>query len=166
MGILDVVFYLFAALIVVSGALVAFSKNIMHAAFSLLFTFFGVAGIYVLLNADFIALTQLMVYIGGILVLIIFGVMLTQNMTGVNIKTGISGKSNRIVAGLIATVVFLSLGVLYSSSNWILKDHAPIDDTITPIGNLLMTQYLLVFEAAAVLLLIAFVGAALIARRK
>jgi NADH-quinone oxidoreductase subunit J len=166
MGILDVVFYLFAVLIVASGFVVAFSKNVMHAAFSLLFTFFGVAGIYVLLNADFIALTQLMVYIGGVLVLIIFGVMLTQKVTGVNIKTGISGASNRIISGLISVIVLISLGVLYTSSDWILKDHAPVDDTITPIGNMLLTQYLLLFEVTAVLLLIAFVGAALIARRK
>ena len=66
----DIVFYFFAFITIVSAAIVAFSKNIVHSAFSLMFTFFGVAGLYVMLNADFIAVTQVLVYVGGILVLI------------------------------------------------------------------------------------------------
>ena len=65
-----------------------FSRNIMYAAFSLLFTFFGVAGLYVLLQADFLAVTQILIYVGGILVLLLFGVMLTNNVVSVDIKTG------------------------------------------------------------------------------
>ena len=85
MDLITIAFYFFGALTIVFGAVVVLSKNIMISAFSLLFTFFGIAGLYVLLSADFLAITQIMIYIGGILVLIIFGVMLTINITGVYI---------------------------------------------------------------------------------
>ncbi|MEK6571394.1 MAG: NADH-quinone oxidoreductase subunit J, partial [Bacteroidota bacterium] len=78
MQLFDIVFYVFALVTVVSAFVVVFSKNIVHSAFSLLFTFFGVAGLYVLLNADFLAVTQLLIYVGGILILLLFGVMLTS----------------------------------------------------------------------------------------
>ena len=92
MDIITIAFYFFAILIIASGIVVVLSKNVMHSAFALMFTFFSVAGLYVLLNADFLAITQIMIYIGGILVLIIFGVMLTTRITGVDIKTGAIGK--------------------------------------------------------------------------
>ena len=84
----DIIFYFFAFITIVSAAIVVFSRNIIHSAFSLMFTFFGVAGLYVMLNADFIAVTQVLIYVGGILVLILFGVMLTTKVIGVEMKTG------------------------------------------------------------------------------
>src|SRR3990172_7009771 len=88
MTLVDVIFYFFAAITIASAAVVVFSRNIIYSAFALLFTFFGVAGIYVLLGADFIAVTQLLVYVGGILVLLVFGVMLTNRVVDVEMKTG------------------------------------------------------------------------------
>ena len=88
MNLEAVVFYLFALIVLCSGAVVVLSKNIMHSAFALLFTFFGMAGLYAMLMADFIAVAQIMIYVGGILVLIIFAVMLTAKVTGIVIKTG------------------------------------------------------------------------------
>ena len=87
MSLFDIIFYLFAVTTIVSGFLVVSSKNIVHSAFYLLFTFFGVTGLYALLGADFIAVVQVMVYIGGILILIIFGVMLTNRITDVDRKS-------------------------------------------------------------------------------
>ena len=166
MDLVNIIFYFFAALIVISASIVVFSKNIMYSAFALLFTFFGVAGIYVLLNADFLAITQLMVYIGGILVLIIFGVMLTTRITGVDIKSGSLGKIQVGLAGLITAVIAIALIVLFSSTKWYISEPKLIADNTKLIGNELLTNYLLAFEAASVLLLIAIVGAAFIARRK
>ncbi|MGA2296845.1 MAG: NADH-quinone oxidoreductase subunit J [FCB group bacterium] len=166
MAIFDIVFYAFAAIIVISAAIVVFSKNIMYSAFSLLFTFFGVAAIYVLLNADFIALTQILIYIGGILVLIIFGVLLTNKITGVDIKSGITGKIQIGIAAAASLIICITLIVLYSNVKWFIKDSKPLNDTITPIGNLLLTDYILAFEVASVVLLITIIGAALIARKK
>ena len=86
MELFDIVFYLFAFITVVSAFIVVFSKNIIYSAFSLLFAFVGVAGLYVLLYADFLAITQVMIYVGGILVLLLFGVMLTSKLISVVAK--------------------------------------------------------------------------------
>ncbi|TAL66772.1 MAG: NADH-quinone oxidoreductase subunit J [Bacteroidetes bacterium] len=166
MDLITIIFYFFAVLIVASAAVVVFSKNIMYSAFALLFTFFGVAAIYVLLNADFLALTQIMIYIGGILVLIIFGVMLTTRITGVDIKSGLMGKMQIGITGAALAILTITMGVMYSNVKWFTRDSEPLKDTISPIGRMLLTDYLLAFEAASVLLLIAIIGAAMIARRK
>ncbi len=166
MDLVGLAFYFLAALIVISAAIVVFSKNIMYSAFSLMFTFFGVAGLYVLLNADFLAVTQIMVYIGGILVLIIFGVMLTTRITGVDVKSNSLGKIQVGIAGLLSTIIAISLIVVFSSTKWFLSEPKVSGDSTKLIGNELLTNYLLAFEAASVLLLIAIIGAAFIARRK
>jgi NADH-quinone oxidoreductase subunit J len=165
MDLVTIIFYIFAAVIVISAAVVVFSKNIMYSAFALLFTFFGVAAIYVLLNADFLALTQILIYIGGILVLIIFGVMLTTKLTGVDIKTGITGKFQVGLTALLTGILAIVLSIMYSRVQWNVKAAKPLEDTITPIGKMLLTDYLLAFEAASVVLLIAIIGAVMIARR-
>ena len=166
MDLITLAYYLFAILIVLSAGIVVFSKNIMYSAFSLLFTFFGVAGIYVLLSADFLAITQIMIYIGGILVLIIFGVMLTTRITGVDVKTGTMGKVQMGLTGGLLGVVCVALIVVFNSTKWFLADSKPVQSTVNQIGNELLTNYLLAFEAASMLLLIAIIGAAFIARRK
>jgi NADH-quinone oxidoreductase subunit J len=166
MEIFDLVFYVFAVLIVVSAAGVVFSKNVMHSAFSLLFTFFGVAGLYVLLLADFIAVTQIMIYIGGILILIIFGVMLTSRIASVDIKSGATGKFQTGLAAIVTLVVFVTLCTMYMNAQWVIKEVPAVSSTISMIGKVLLTDYLLAFEVAAILLLVAFIGAALIARRE
>ena len=166
MDLITITFYFFSILIIVSGAVVVLSKNVMHSAFALLFTLFSVAGIYVLLSADFLAITQIMIYIGGILVLIIFGVMLTTHITGVNIKSGRLGKLNILIAGILTAIIAVSLIVVFSTTSWYLSESELVDSTINKIGNELLTNYLLAFEAASMLLLIAIIGAAFIARRK
>jgi len=166
MDLVGLAYYFFSGLIIISAMVVVFSKNIMYSAFALLFTLFGIAGFYVLLNADFLAITQIMVYIGGILVLIIFGIMLTSKITGVDIKTGTMGKVQRIIAAVLAGIFCIALIVIFNSTKWYLSELQSPDSTINEIGNELLTNYLLAFEAASVLLLIAIVGAALIARRK
>src|SRR5713226_907273 len=100
-------FYLIAIVTVGSAAIVAFSRNIIYSAFSLLGTFAGVAGLYVFLGADFVAAVQLLIYVGGILVLILFAVMLTHRITDVQITNRAAGKIPAliIVAILVALLV-------------------------------------------------------------
>jgi NADH:ubiquinone oxidoreductase subunit 6 (subunit J) len=98
---MQLVFWLFAALIVISAGITAFSRNIVHSAFALLGAFAGVVGIYVLLAADFVAMVQIFVYIGGILVLTIFAVMLTEGLAGVNVSNRAVGR----VPALLTTVL-------------------------------------------------------------
>lgn len=164
MQLFDAVFYLFAFITVFSAFVVVFSRNIMYAAFSLLFTFFGVAGLYALLHADFLAITQLLIYVGGILVLMLFGVMLTSNVISVDIKTG---TLQTVPALIIVAIVAGSLSGLFYST-WKSTGAKPTDlTTTTPgLGELLMTTYLLPFEIASVILLVALIGAAMIARRE
>lgn len=162
MSIYDVIFYLFAILTVGSGYLVVTSKNIVHAAFYLLFTLFGVAGLYVLLAADFLAIVQLMVYVGGILILLLFGVMLTNKVTDVKIRTG----TIHIIPAVIGTG--LLMGVIVSMmlrTNWKSEPGELPFTTTYGLGRILLTDYVLVFELLAMLLLIALIGAASIARR-
>jgi len=163
MDLFDIIFYLFALVTVFSALIVVFSKNIIYSAFSLLFTFFGVAGLYVLLNADFLAVTQLLIYVGGILVLIIFGVMLTSKLTDVELKTG---TLQTVPAYIIVAIIAGTLCGIFWITNWKVAPSQDITGTTSQLGQLLMTDFLLPFEAASVVLLIALIGAVLIARRK
>ncbi len=163
----EFVFYMFAVIVIVSAMGVVFSKKMMYSAFSLLFTFFGMAGLYVLLSADFVAITQIMVYVGGILVLIVFGVMLTSKITGVDIKTGTIGKIQLTIGAITSVIVAIILLITYLNVDWVTSQfQIEVSTTTHYIGFGLFTEYLLPFFVAAVLLLIAFIGAAKIARRK
>ncbi|HTX18708.1 MAG TPA: NADH-quinone oxidoreductase subunit J [Bacteroidota bacterium] len=161
----DIVFYVFAVVVILSAAVVVFSKNIIHSAFSLMFTFFGVAGLYVLLNADFIAVTQVLVYVGGILVLLLFGVMLTTRVVDIDTK---AGTLHAIPASILAALLVGTLCGVFWITDWVTpapKSAAPAS-TASTIGQMLMTTYLLPFEVASVVLLVAMIGAAMIARRE
>jgi NADH-quinone oxidoreductase subunit J len=162
LNIYDLIFYMFAAVTLVSAFFVVTIRNIVYSAFSLLFTFFGVAGIYVLLGADFVAVVQLIVYVGGILILMLFGVMLTNKITNIEIKTG----AINIVPATIG-VALLSGALLAAliNSNWkTLPVQAPMPTTAF-LGTMLIQDYLLVFELLGIILLIALIGAASMARR-
>lgn len=162
MSLYDGIFYAFAIITVVSAFIVVLSKNIIYSAVALFITLFGVAGFFVLLQADFIAVTQIMIYIGGILVLLIFGVMLTTKITDVKLKTkNINTLTSAIfVIGITAVLIFIML-----TTNWKVAEIVKYDDTIDKIGVLLLTDYLLPFELASIILLIALIGAAMYARK-
>ena len=162
MTLFDVIFYIFAIITIFSAGVVVFSKNIIYSAFSLLFTFSGVAGLYVLLNADFIAITQLLIYVGGILILLIFGVMLTTNMTDVDLNTKPLKSLPAVVAAAIVAALLVSTML---STNWKQNQTENTDTTINKIGELLLSQYILPFEIASIVLLVAIVGAAFLARK-
>ncbi len=164
MELFDIVFYLFAFITVFSAFIVVFSKNIVYSAFSLLFTFFGVAGLYVLLSADFLAVTQVLIYVGGILVLLLFGVMLTNKVINVDLKTG---TVHTVPALLVVALVAGSLSGMFYSTWKTVDAPASVLTTTTPaIGEMLLTSYLLPFEIASVVLLVALIGAAMISRRE
>lgn len=160
---IEVLFWCLSAIIIISAAATVFSKSIIYSAFSLIFTFLGVAGIYVLLNADFLAVTQIMVYVGGILTLLLFGVMLTNKITMMSLKTDVT---NFIPGLLIAATVLTSLIYVIWSGAFIAS--APKDTwntTVQEIGKLTITQYVLPFEVVSIVLLIALIGAAYMARK-
>ena len=163
MNFYDIIFYLFALIIVVSAALVVTTRNVIYSAFFLLFTFFGVAGIYILLGADFIAIVQILVYVGGILILLLFGVMLTNKITSVEIRTGAA----HIMPAAIGVAIFMgALVAIMVWTNWKSQPEQFPATTIRSLGRLLITDYVLIFELLGILLLVALIGAASIARRE
>jgi NADH-quinone oxidoreductase subunit J len=163
MELYDVIFWFFAAVTLGSAAVVVFSRNIIYSAFALLFTFFGVAGIYVLLSADFLAITQLLVYVGGILVLLVFGVMLTNKVVSVEMKTG---TMQVLPASIVIALAAGTLcGVFYVTDWRVIPSGNALPTTAGEIGRMMMTTYLLPFEVASVVLLVALVGAAMVSRK-
>ncbi len=158
----DLVFWAFAIVTVGSAAIVVLSRTLIYSAFALLFTFFGVAGLYVLLGADFLAAAQLLIYVGGILVLLLFGVMLTHKIYDLDLKN----ETQQLLPGLIvAAGLFVLLTLTALRTPWAAVPRPPAPTT-RPIGELFLGQYLLPFEAASVLLLVALIGAAMIVRRR
>ena len=157
-----VVFWIFATLSVASAAVVVLARTLIYSAFALLVTFFGVAGLYVLLGADFLAATQILIYVGGILVLLLFGVMLTHKIYDLDLRSG----TIQLASGLIvAAGLFVILAALALKTEWPTLARAPAPTT-AGIGRLFLGDYLLPFEAASVLLLVALMGAAMIVRRR
>ena len=161
--VIQIVFYLFAAMTVGSAAVVVFSRNLIRSAFALLFTFAGVAALYAFVGADFLAATQMVIYVGGILVLLLFGVMLTHKLYDVNLKS----ETYQFLPGLLAALALFSiLATFLLRTRWFDGGTSPDSPTTAAIGELFMKDYILPFEVASILLLIALIGAAMLVRRK
>ncbi|MCL5270901.1 MAG: NADH-quinone oxidoreductase subunit J [bacterium] len=162
---LNLSFWLITILVISSGAVAAFARNIVQAAFSLFFTLLGVAGYYILLGSAFLAVTQVVIYVGGILVLLIFGVLLT-NRPLERAQTGMGRMY--FVGGLLGLA--LLLGVLYrviTGTSWVVsKTFIEPGESLRPMGRLLLTDYVLPFELAGVTLLLCLIGAAYLVRRR
>jgi len=155
-------FYLFA-LSATAGAIgVVACRNIVRAAVCLLFTLAGVAGLYFLLNAEFLAAVQLVVYTGGILILIIFGVMLTSTSPFSRFEP----KAVEVVIALsIATVLLTALVLVAIRTPFPIATIAnPTATSIDTFGQSLLGDFLVPFELASVLLLVVMIGAAYVAR--
>lgn len=162
-------FYIFAALAILSGGYMVLTRNLLYAGFSLLVTLLSIAGIYVLLFADFIAVTQLMVYVGGVLVLILFGIMLSSR---VHNQSVLSESVNKGWGVLISLLTLCGLGYTilkaqFANLPWLqnadTEKLGAQKSTVQSIGIKLMTDFVLPFEIASLLLLIALMGAAYIA---
>src|SRR2546428_7568625 len=107
MNVSTAVFYLITIITIGSAVMVAFSLNIIYSAFSLLGTFGGVAGLYVFLGADFVAAVQLLIYVGSILILILFAVMLTHRITEVEVTNRAAGRIPALI--VIGVLIYLLL---------------------------------------------------------
>ena len=157
----EFVFWFVAAITVMSAAFVVLNNQLIYSAVALLFTLFGIAGLYVFLWADFIAGIQILVYVGGILVLVIFGIMLTNKIRSVRI----SHKSiQQGVGGVITFWLFIFLFIALFKAPWAISTAVEPSGTVREIGILLLTDFLLPFEIISVLLLGALIGAAVLSR--
>lgn len=167
--------FLMSALLTVGGAIaVAVTKNIMHSCIFLLASLIGMAGLYATLGADFVAVTQIMVYVGGIVILMLFAVMLTggkdfvsraQNLLGLAPAMGNKwtyGVGSLVGLVFLATNVKLIMNIVQTNAPKTFGNEFP--STVNQIGHLLVKEHVLAFELSSVLLLGALVGAAIIAR--
>ncbi len=158
-----VLFYSLAAITIGSALVVTFGRNLVRSAFALFFTLMGMAAIFIYLAADFVAIMQIFVYIGGILVLILFGIWLTHRIIDLDIRAG----RVQLVPGVTLGLVLL-LVLWMAIRSFALLDRVPAGYIATSrgIGRLLLTTYLLPFEIASVALLVALVGAIVIGRKE
>lgn len=158
-----VIFYLVALITVVSACVVAFSPNIVHSAFSLVGTFGGVAGIYIFLGADFVAGVQILIYVGGILVLILFAIMLTHRISEIHLSNRAVGRFPAlIICGLMIALLVRTI----LQTPWAKAEKIVHEPTTSKIGNLFLQDYLLPFELTSIVLLIALIGAVTLSRKE
>ena len=159
----EILFFSIAMLVILSSYWVVMSPNLVHSAVSLLFTLFGVAGLYVYLYADFMAASQVIIYVGGILVLIIFGVMLTNKIDDPKLS---NQSQNQLMAGVFCLLLLVFQFQIIFNTNWNIGNFITRESTVNDIGMMLLTQYLLPFEVVSILLLAALIGAAMLSRKK
>lgn len=159
----NVAFGIFCLIAVIGALYVLFSKNVLYASYGLLVSFLGVAGIFVFAGGEFVSAAQIMIYIGGILILLIFGIMLSSNKKMGKGKLNIENMdmvfSLTIAVSLSLLLSFLVLESKFNTSNFKPQQH------IKNLGYNLMTDSVLVLEIIGVLLLMALIGATYIAKK-
>jgi NAD(P)H-quinone oxidoreductase subunit 6 len=160
-GVETTVFYGLAALIVGAASAVAFSRNILHAAFSLLGALTGTAGLYFFMGADFVGVVQILIYVGGISVLLLFAVLLTSRIGGVKVTNRALGYGAALpLAALVGALIIAAARF----GAWP-RTEAVSAPTTARLGDAFLREDVLPFELASLVLLMALVGAMVIARR-
>jgi NADH:ubiquinone oxidoreductase subunit 6 (subunit J) len=166
MNLLLIFFTFFGIVSLAGGIFILFSNNVVHAAFALMASFAGIAAIFILAGADFLGISQIMVYVGGILVLLLFGIMMTRRM--VTDGQEYSGFSN-LIMGSISGILFFALltyviiRIDFPSLSWIETSAGSKESAVRSIGVKLITDFILPFETAALILMAALIGASYIA---
>jgi NADH-quinone oxidoreductase subunit J len=170
MTIQQLIFILISAFTIISAIVVVIDRNLFRAAIAMMASFLGVAGLYVMLEAGFLAVAQLLVYIGAISILVIFAIMMTRRL----MQTNESPFNSQPIWGLIAAILSFVLLAVVVTRTWSGTDFpgpAPvspqvIEESVTSLGTLFVSpdQLVIPFEVASVLLLAALIGAIVIAR--
>lgn len=156
-----VIFYISAVFIIFAALKMIFSKNLVHSVLFMAATFLGIALIYVLLQADYLAGIQIMIYVGAISILFVFSIMLTRRDS-----MDVSNPFNRytLLGGVVAAAVFLLFGRILMMTQFISIEQVSEESTILPISNLLLNDLVLPFEISGLLLLISMIGAIIIGK--
>ncbi len=167
MNLTQIVFIVFAAVTLLGGLFCVTTRNMFHAALYLVISLFGVASMFAMLDASFLAAAQLIVYVGAVAILIIFAVMLTRGGAGTqparrqfNMQAGL--------AGVVTVVMLFILLRVVPFFNYPVQPTVAVapEDTLVKLGQVLMSDFVLPFEVASVLLLAALIGAIYIARER
>lgn len=161
MTLIEVILYFFIVVGAASALGILFIRNVLYAALFLIICLLCLAGIYILFQAEFLAITQIMIYAGGILVLLIFGIMLTIKKDAKPLEVG----SHHLFSGSLAGLGFLFV-LIYSFKSAPLnlsQSQSSPSNNISEIGITIMSDYVIAFELAGVLLLITLIGASIMA---
>ena len=162
----ELICFLILSAVIISGSIgVVLLENIVYSAFLLGGVFMSVAGLYLLLNASFVAAAQILVYVGAVNVLILFAIMLVNKKEDLKSLKGL--KTRKILSGGICGGLLILLLRVNITTNWSVPGPKSIGDKATErIGEHLFTDYLLPFELASILLLMALIGSIVLARRE
>ena len=157
------IFYILAAFTVWAAAVVVLGKNIVRAAVALIFAFCGMAALYVLLDAEFLAAVQVLIYVGGITILLLFAIMLTSRISSATVRV----INDQAILSAIAAAGLL-VGLIYAAVRGIPALSGPprLPETAPFLGRALLTTYALPFEVVSILLLAGMVGAIILARKE
>ena len=155
------VFGALATLTLGSAGIVAFHRSIIYSTLALLGTFGGIAGMYIMLSADFLAAVQILVYVGGTLTLILFAVMLTSRIESVRTSNQHRGM---LAAGAIVALLLALLGKVATSTPWPAQERPQLPAT-AKLGHAFLAEYMFPFELGSIVLLSAMIGAVILARR-
>jgi NADH-quinone oxidoreductase subunit J len=160
---LAVTFWIAAVIVVAAALAVVLQGDVFRAALSLVLCFLGVAGIYITLSADFLALVQILVYVGAISVLIILAIMLTRE-----VQHGSPANKLRLPAFLVAALFLGGVGYALVNTDWSISSASPLAPTTSAIANRLLGEggFVLPVEIAPLLLLAAIIGAIVLVREK
>ncbi len=157
------IFYILAAFTVWAAGVVVLGKNIVRSAVALIFSFCGMAALYALLEAEFLAAVQVLIYVGGITILLLFAIMLTSRIgaAGSRVVNDQVGLSAVAAAGLLVGLIYAAIRGIPALTN-----PPRLPETAPFLGRVLLTTYALPFEAVSILLLAAMVGAIILARKE
>jgi len=158
-----IAFYLLAAVTLASAVVVVTTGNIVHAAAALVPSFLGVTGLYILLNAEFVAGIQVLIYAGAITVLILFAIMLTEGGTGL---AGRQRNEQAAAGAAVAAAIAILLVAVAGRTTWTPEPGTLPSYTPGAIGQSFLRQNILVFEGTSIVLLVSLMGAIMIARRE
>ncbi|MBA4145958.1 MAG: NADH-ubiquinone/plastoquinone oxidoreductase chain 6 [Azospira oryzae] len=162
MNLKDIIHYFFLLLAALAAVGILMAKNVLHAALSLIICLLSIAGIFVLLHAELLAVTQIMVYAGGVVILMIFGVMLSSRVANkpLNVETARKIPGFITGAGLLFIIVYALTTTSFSLHP---NSSIPASNNVREIGFQLMSSYVAPLEIAGILLLISLIGAAVTA---
>lgn len=160
----DGVFILLSGLIILSALGVVLNRNIVHSAFFLVLSFLGIAGVFFDLEAGFLGLVQVLVYAGAISVLIIFAIMLVMNVEAGKTNPPNPSLGTRRWGGFLVSLLTAALGGSIWFSRLPPAKDKPVGDAVGALAGLMLGDYVVAFEVAAVLLLLAVVGTIILAR--
>lgn len=158
-----IAFFVFA-LFAIGGAVLMLSfTKVVHMVVALAFTFLSIGGIYVLLQAEFIAFVQVLIYSGAITILMLFGIMMTRHN---DVEKEKSGRAHRLLAFIGAAALFGMIYYAIRQTSWSGESANFTENNTKAIGDLLYHQYVIPFEIVSVLLTVALIGAILLAKRE